>query len=207
MTEPMQATDECLAREAAAGSTEVFGELVRRHGGRIFAYCRRRVSDPAAAEDLAQQVFVAAFRRIGGYNAARPFLPWLYTVARCVAIDESRRARRVPRAVDVPDGRVDAATPSDALSSREAVQGLWARARQVLRPRQFEALELRVRADLDTAAVAAAMGLTQTHVKVLLFRARRALLAAGADQELRESAAGRAASPASAVAATEGRVS
>jgi hypothetical protein len=51
------------------------------------------------------------------------------------------------------------------------------------------------------------MGLTQTHVKVLLFRARRALLAAGADLELRESAAGRAASPASAVAATEGRVS
>jgi len=93
------------------------------------------------------------------------------------------------------------------MSATEAVQGLWARARQVLRPRQFEALELRVRADLGIAAVAAAMGLTQTHVKVLLFRARRALLAVGADLELRESAAGRAASPASAVAAAEGRVS
>lgn len=207
MTEPVQATDESLAREAAAGFTEVFGELVRRHGGHMFAYCRRRVLDPAAAEDLAQQVFVAAFRRIGSYNPARPFLPWLYTVARCVAIDEARRARRVPRAVDASDRRVDAATPSDAMSSTEAVQGLWARARLVLRPRQFEALDLRVRADLDTAAVAAAMGLTQTHVKVLLFRARRALLAAGADAELRESAAGRAASPAAAVAAAGGRMS
>lgn len=207
MTEPVQATDECLAREAAAGSTEAFGELVRRHAGRIFAYCRRRTADPAAAEDLAQQVFVAAFRRIGGYTPARPFLPWLYTVARCVAIDESRRARRVQRAVDLPDRRVDAATPSDAMSAAEAVQGLWARARQLLPPRQFEALELRVRGDLNMAAIAAAMGLTQTHVKVLLFRARRALLAVGADTELRESAAGRAASPAAAVAAAEGRVS
>jgi hypothetical protein len=51
------------------------------------------------------------------------------------------------------------------------------------------------------------MGLTRTHVKVLLFRARRALIAAGADAELRESAAGRAATPAAAVAAAGGRMS
>ncbi len=207
MTDFLKAADESLARETAAGSTESFGELVCRHGGRILAYCRWRTADPAAAEDLAQQVFVAAFRRIGGYNPARPFLPWLYTVARCVAIDESRRARRVPRAVDVPDGRVDAATPADTMSAGEAERGLWARARRELSRRQFEALELRVRSDLDVAAVAAAMGLTQTHVKVLLFRARRALLAAGADAELRESVAGRAASPAAAVAAAGGRMS
>jgi len=207
MTFPAQATDEALARAAAAGSTEMFGELVRRHGGRIHAYCQRRAPDPAAAEDLAQMVFVAAFRRLGGYNPDRGFLPWLYTVARCVAIDEARRMRRVPRPVDAPDTRVDAVTPADAVSAGEVERGLWARARAVLPPRQFEALELRVRSDLDVAAVAAAMGLTRTHVKVLLFRARRALLAAGADAEVRESAAGRAATPAAAVAAAGGRVS
>jgi RNA polymerase sigma-70 factor (ECF subfamily) len=102
---------------------------------------------------------------------------------------------------------VDAVTPSDAMSASEAEQGLWARARQTLSARQFEALELRVRVDLDVAAIAAAMGLTRTHVKVLLFRARRALIAAGADAELRESAAGRAATPAAAVAAAGGRMS
>ncbi len=207
MTDPVHAADEVFARAAADGSTDAFGELVRRHGGRIFAYCQRRARDPAAAEDLAQQVFLAAFRRIGGYDPTRPFLPWLYTVARCVAIDESRRARRMPWPVDVPDERVDAATPSDTMSAREAEQGLWARARRTLSTRQFEALELRVRADLDIAAIAAAMGLTPTHVKVLLFRARRALIEAGADAELRESVAGRAATPAAAVAAAGGRMS
>ena len=207
MFESAQAADEVLARDAAAGSTESFGELVRRWSGRIHAYCRRRVRDPATAEDLAQQVFIAAFRRLGGYRSSRPFAPWLFTVARCVTIDHLRGAARVPLAIAEPPEAVEPETPADRLASREAEQGLWLRARQMLPPRQFEALVLRVRDDLQVAAVAAAMGLTETHVKVLLFRARRSLIAAAADVELREAAAGRAASPAAAVASAGGPVS
>ncbi len=64
-------------------------------------------------------------------------------------------------------------------------------ARRALPARQFEALELRVRHGLDVAAIAAAMGLTSNHVKVLLFRARQRLMAAGV-LEADASAPGRA---------------
>ena len=171
-----------LAREASAGSTRAFDELVRIFSARILAYCRSKSA--YAAGDLAQEVFVTAFRRLKSYNASRPFGPWIFAVARSVAIDVSRR-RSLPRAEEGIEP-VENVTPADEVSSSDAEKAVWKIARKTLTERQLQVLELRAGAGLSVAETAAATGLTQASVKVILFRARRTLLAAGADQPLRE---------------------
>ena len=65
--------------------------------------------------------------------------------------------------------------PSELLARREEGQSLWGLARRRLPEAQFQALWLRYAEDLSVAGVAQVLHKTQTHVKVLLFRARRVL--------------------------------
>jgi len=171
-----------LAREASAGSIKAFDELVSIFSARIFAFCRSKSANSAG--DLAQEIFVTAFRRLNGYNCSRPFGPWLFSVARSVAIDVSRR-RILPCAEDGSEP-VYNKTPADEVSSIDAERAVWNIARNTLTERQLQVLEMRAGAGLSIAETAAATGLTQAAVKVILFRARRALILAGADQPLRQ---------------------
>jgi RNA polymerase sigma-70 factor (ECF subfamily) len=174
-----------FSREAAAGSLQAFDELVRLYSGRIMTFCRGKSA--RGAEDLAQEVFVTAYRRLKSYNPSRPFGPWLFAVARRVAIDVSRR-----RVLITSDKTCDAPgstpSPAEALSALDAENEVWMIARRTLTERQFQALELKAGAGLSIAETAAAMGLTQSHVKVLLFRARKSLIAVNADAPLRAEA-------------------
>jgi len=177
------------AREAADGSIEAFDQLVRHFSKKILTFCRSKSA--GSAEDLAQEVFVTAFRRLRSYNPERPFGPWLFAVARRVAIDVSRR--RQPFVLNkVIDEVADFSSPAEDVAESDTETVVWAIARQSLSPRQFQAIELRAVAGMSVAETAVAMGLTQTYVKVLLFRARRTLVAAGADVPLREGAAAKA---------------
>lgn len=60
---------------------EAFGDLVRMHEGWIRGFLRARISDWAAADDLAQEVFVTAFRRISTYKPDASFESWLRGIA------------------------------------------------------------------------------------------------------------------------------
>jgi RNA polymerase sigma-70 factor, ECF subfamily len=171
-----------LARDAAEGSREAFGELVKLYSARILAFCRSRSRE--AADDLAQEVFVTAYRRFGSFNPERPFGPWLFTVARNVAIDLSRR-RTLPVAAGEHEA-VDRRSPAERASAVDAERRVWQMARATLSVRQLEVLRLRAGAGLSVAETAAAAGLSHTAVKVILFRARKALIEAGADLPLRE---------------------
>ncbi len=77
--EPLEDRD--LVRLAGSGQTWAFGCLVERHGGLVFARIRRIVRQPDDAEDLAQEVFLQAFRRLGQLRDASRFSPWLSTIA------------------------------------------------------------------------------------------------------------------------------
>lgn len=178
------------AQAAAAGSLDAFDQLVRHFSRSMLTFCRSK--SPGAAEDLAQEVFVTAFRRLGSYDPMRPFGPWLFAVARRVAIDVARR-RKPEEPHELIEEVADAATPAEDAAAADAENAIWCIARQSLPQLQLQALELRAAADLSVAETAAAMGLTQTHVKVLLFRARQRLVALGADAPLREGAAAAAA--------------
>ena len=89
-------SDRSLIRGALAGSEADIEVLFRRHWPRAHRAAFLIVHDHAAAEDIAQEAFVAAIRRLDRFDRRRPFAPWLGTIVANRAIDwvRSRSARR-----------------------------------------------------------------------------------------------------------------
>ena len=92
-----QATDAELVRLARRGEGEAIGQLVERYSPRLLRYLQRLVSDPALAEDLLQDTWLRVVERLDRYNAALPFVTWVYAVARNAAIDALRQRARHQR--------------------------------------------------------------------------------------------------------------
>jgi RNA polymerase sigma-70 factor (ECF subfamily) len=97
-------------RAAQAGSVEDLEALFRAHWGRSYRAAYLVVHDAAAAEDVAQEAFLAAVRNLDRFDAGRPFGPWLHRIVVNRAIDWSR-ARALRREVGGGNAIEDAADP------------------------------------------------------------------------------------------------
>jgi RNA polymerase sigma-70 factor, ECF subfamily len=166
--------DEELARETRAGSLAAFEELVYRYEGRIYAFVTQCCRNRADAQELTQDTFVRAFQAIAQFDPRRGFAPWLFTIARRKCIDHHRAAPPAVAEEPMPE-LPDLVDPSELLARREERENLWQLARRRLPEAQFQALWLRYAEDMSVAGIARVLGKTQTHVKVLLFRARNTL--------------------------------
>ena len=167
-------SDEELARQTQAGSLAAFEELVYRYEGRIYGFVANSCRNAADAREVTQDSFVRAFQAIGQFDCRRGFGPWLFAIARRKCIDHHRAAS--PAMADEPMPELpDLVDPSELLARREERENLWQLAHRRLPEAQFQALWLRYAEDMSVAGIARVLGKTQTHVKVLLFRARNAL--------------------------------
>ncbi|MBC5798961.1 MAG: sigma-70 family RNA polymerase sigma factor [Candidatus Eremiobacteraeota bacterium] len=81
---------------AVAGSAAAFDALIARHRAKVVrvAYVISRDEDEAEADDIAQAVFVWAYRTLESFGADRAFSRWLLTSARNASTDAMRRMRR-----------------------------------------------------------------------------------------------------------------
>jgi RNA polymerase sigma-70 factor (ECF subfamily) len=70
-----------LAAAAAAGERQAYGELVRRHGSAVRALLRRMGAEPALADDLAQDAFLAGYERIAEFRGEGAFVGWIKKIA------------------------------------------------------------------------------------------------------------------------------
>lgn len=111
-----------LVREAQRGSTEALEELFRRHWRRAHRAAFLVVGDAAAAEDIAQESFLAAIRALDRFDRRRPFGPWLHRIAVNRAIDFAR-ARGLRRENAMPETPAASAPDPDAISD-ELLRGL-----------------------------------------------------------------------------------
>lgn len=115
-----------LVREAQRGSTEAVEALFRVHWPQAHRTAYLVVHDGAAAEDIAQEAFLAALRALDRFDRRRPFGPWLYRIVVNRAIDHarSRGLRHEVRA----DGHepIAAAEDSAHLYSDELIAALAA---------------------------------------------------------------------------------
>jgi RNA polymerase sigma-70 factor (ECF subfamily) len=90
--------DGALVRAAQRGSEEAVEALFRRHWRRAHRAAYLIVRDEAAAEDIAQEAFLAALRALDRFDRRRPFRPWLHRIVVNRAIDHAR-ARNLRREV------------------------------------------------------------------------------------------------------------
>jgi RNA polymerase sigma-70 factor, ECF subfamily len=168
-----QCSDEELARQSQAGSLVAFEELVYRYEARVYGFIANCCRNEVDVREVTQESFVRAFQAIGQFDCRRGFGPWLFAIARRKCIDHHRAA---PSATDevIPD-LPDDNDPAELLARQEERQNLWELARRRLPETQFQALWLRYAEEMSVAGIAQVLHKTQTHVKVLLFRARQAL--------------------------------
>ena len=105
--------DAALVRSAQRGSEEAVEALFRRHWRRAHRAAFLIVRDADAAEDIAQEAFLAALRALDRFDRRRPFRPWLHRIVVNRAIDHAR-ARNLRREVGEEAAGEPAATDADA---------------------------------------------------------------------------------------------
>jgi RNA polymerase sigma-70 factor (ECF subfamily) len=132
---PRSGRDErAWVRGAQAGSASDLEALFRAHWPRAYRAAYLVVRDSAAAEDIAQESFLAAIRALDRFDRRRPFGPWLHRIAVNRAIDWARaRALRGEVALDDPGGAVRERGNPEALADALAALSPDHRAVIVLR--------------------------------------------------------------------------
>lgn len=167
--------DADLVARARAGDGEAFGELYRRYFDPIFRYLAVRVERPEDAEDLAETVFLRAYRSLDRYRERGwPFSAFLYQVARNALVDHYRKR---PRESDLGEAVEIGTAPralDDELVRTERIREMQ-RALAGLPPDYQEVIRLRVLLSLPTETTAQWMERSPGAVRVLLYRAMAAL--------------------------------
>ena len=160
------AEDERLIEQAAGGDRAAFGELYLRYARMVHAILLARVP-PGDAEDLVQEVFLAAMNRMSELRTAAAFRGWLAAIARRRAIDYFRDGRRRAGL------STSAAQDSQAAAADRALVAL-----DLLRrlPEAYrETLIMRLVEGMTGPEIAAQTGLTPDSVRVNLCRGMKLL--------------------------------
>jgi RNA polymerase sigma-70 factor (ECF subfamily) len=151
------------------GERGAFDRLVERYQRDVYRLCYRYVNDHDDADDLAQEVFLRAYRAIGRFRGDGAFSTWLYRIAVNACLN-FRSARR-PRAQELPDALAD---PSAGAGERMVEQERSRRVREAvsrLPEKQRATVILKVYHDLSHEEVAGVLGASVGTVKANLFHA------------------------------------
>jgi len=173
VSEPLD-TDADLVRRCLAGDEAAFAALLERHQARVYAFLLRLTGSAPDAEDLAQVVFLKAFRSLESFDLARPLHSWLLGIAHHAALD-FLRARKTDLSLDHDEAPIDPADGADGperLAEASLDGALVERLLAALPPLYREALLLRHIEGLSVEEVAAALGIPEGTAKIRLFRAR-----------------------------------
>jgi RNA polymerase sigma-70 factor (ECF subfamily) len=178
-------TEQDLIRKARGGDQQAFAELVMLHADRVYGALRRFGLDAVDADEVAQEVFLRAWRGLGRFEERAQLSTWLYRIA----FNEAKRRlsrRTLPRAQPAPEG--DALDPVAALPEpvesgpeARALAGELERrldaALDELPPEWRDAVVLRDIEGLSTHEAAEVVGVGEAAFKSRLHRGRMQLRA------------------------------
>ena len=174
--EDAASADHALVRATLSGDDSSFAELVRRHKGRVFGTCSRFARDAQQLDDLCQEVFLRAWRKMSGFRGDAPFEHWLARLTVTACYDFLRRERRhrdtVPLdalVVEMRDARADRAL--EVSRAKELLT--WAMAQ--LKADERLILTLLEIEERPVREIASLTSWSESNVKVRAFRARARL--------------------------------
>jgi RNA polymerase sigma factor (sigma-70 family) len=176
--------DSDLIDGVRAGDDRSFELLFQRYQPRISAYVRRMVHDHGRAEDITQEVFMSALRRLRETDREIAFKPWIYEIAKNACIDAFRRGRHASEvSLDAQDaigadehGRLSepGATPDAAVEGKVAIANLCG-AFGGLSSVHHDILVLRELEGRSYREIGDRLGMSRPAVESTLFRARKRL--------------------------------
>jgi RNA polymerase sigma-70 factor (ECF subfamily) len=175
---PTQPTDDLLVQDARRGQCPAFEQLVRRTARLVYARIYLDTADSHLSEDLAQETYLIAWRRIGELADGKAFRPWLLRIADSVVIDAARRATRKKRsgasaqaADDVADERP---SPHETAATDEQRRKVLDALRDL--PEEYRhPLMLRYLAGADYETIGRQLALTNGSLRGLLSRGLKLL--------------------------------
>jgi RNA polymerase sigma-70 factor (ECF subfamily) len=165
-----------LEAEAVAGDASAFGALVEQHQQVAFRAAYLIVRDAQAAEDVAQEAFIRAYRSMHKFRTSDPFRPWLLRIVTNLALNHARSQQRQRGLFDrIVRLRAETAPPTappmhDALAALDEASRL-ARAINELPPDDRVVLYLRYFLELPEREIATTIGKAPGTVKSRLHRA------------------------------------
>jgi len=178
--QPAPTDDLDLVRETLAGNQLSFQLLVEAHQERIFGLVRHYTRSAVEVEDIVQDTFIKAFRKLESFQHQSSFSTWIYRIAVNTALDFLKRAGRNPvQSVEDPEivggalegGAHGLAAPDSSLETEEIAElthevldALPEIFRTVLILREFEEMAYQDMADM--------LGISIGTVESRLFRAR-----------------------------------
>jgi RNA polymerase sigma-70 factor (ECF subfamily) len=166
-----------LVERARGGDTESFAELVRRYSRAVRSMCLLRASDPDRADDISQQVFITAWKRLKDLRPHSPWWPWLEGITRNHLRNEWRRMKR-ERAFRQRYTVAWLAENDPMAGNAEKVEKLEAQVENLRQcmdqlPKNLRQLvDLRYRQSNTSDRIAVVMGKTSEAVRQMLVRLR-----------------------------------
>jgi RNA polymerase sigma-70 factor (ECF subfamily) len=184
--EPATDSDAEVMLRVKAGDDSAFGFLVQKYRRPMVNFMYRMAHNAAAAEDLAQEVFLRVYRSREGYEASAKFTTWLYRIATNLAVNHARDTRHERpenmASLDEPDPETGT-TMDVADSTMSAEEAILRRERlaairqkvQALPERQRMAVIMHKYQQMDYKQIADVLKLSESATKSLLFRAYETL--------------------------------
>jgi RNA polymerase sigma-70 factor, ECF subfamily len=167
-----------LVKETLKGNQASFRALVERYRDFVFTISFKILKNREEAEEAAQDAFLKAYRGLPRFEQRSKFATWLYQIAWRTAIDRLRA--RPPKALSADEDKATLQLPDGADSParqlhRKTVRAFIGQALGRLKPEDATLLTLYYLNEQPVKEIAAITGLTESNIKVKLFRLRDAL--------------------------------
>ena len=186
LTPAEEPSDAEIMLRAKAGDQSAFEYLVQKYRRPMVSFMYRMARNAAAAEDLAQEVFLRVYRSRESYEATAKFTTWLYRIATNLAVNHARDTRHERPEVQVsldepdeengttlelPDGNL---TAEQAMVRRERMKAIRSKV-EALPEQQKLAVIMHKYQQMDYKQIAEVLKKSESATKSLLFRAYETL--------------------------------
>jgi len=161
------------------GDQQAYKVLVDRYQSYIFTLVLRLMPSREDAEEVAQDVFVKAYRSLADFKGGSKFSTWLYTIAHNTGITHLRKKKQKIQSIDDESSFTQLENhPSDFKANQvedKSRKAMVNRAIEMLSPDDAQIITLFYKGDQSLEEIATIMCLETNNVKVRLFRARQKL--------------------------------
>lgn len=168
----MQDTEEELIAKSKQHDADAYGQIVERYKDALYRHCFALLRDEDAAEDTAQEAFIAAYYKLNSFDSSRRFSTWLFKIATNKALDSLRSRRRV---MPMSDETLERLVSPHASPSRQAEHAELTKAITQLAPRYRAVVHLYYFEGMSYDEIAEVMAKPVGSVKGWMNRAKKQL--------------------------------